>query len=63
MVGHTPVLGPGDCFQYSSGTTLPSSRGSMRGSLQMELVGREGTFDATVNAFALIAEEVPMYGV
>lgn len=35
VVGHAPVLEPGQAFEYTSGTQLGTPRGSMQGSFQM----------------------------
>jgi len=60
VVGHTPILRPGDCFEYSSGTQLPSSGGVMEGSFQMEVMGLKAgeagaAFDARVAPFPLLS--------
>jgi ApaG protein len=36
VVGEQPVLGPGESFEYSSGTPLPTPSGIMVGSYEME---------------------------
>jgi len=52
VVGHTPRLGPGEQFEYTSACPLATSMGSMEGSYQM--VTDEGaTFDAEVAVFSL----------
>ena len=52
VVGHTPKLGPGERFEYTSACPLGTSMGSMQGSYQM--VTEEGTeFDAEVAVFSL----------
>ena len=38
--GHTPVIAPGETWSYTSGSTLPTSWGSMRGSFQIETLAR-----------------------
>ena len=58
VVGETPILKPGESFQYSSGTGLPTARGSMGGSFQMATVDLEAKrhrhfFDAAVGSFQL----------
>lgn len=35
VVGEQPLLKPGDSFEYTSGTVIPSAVGSMKGSYQM----------------------------
>ena len=41
MVGEQPVLGPGESFEYTSGTPLPTPSGIMVGSYEMETKGGE----------------------
>ncbi len=52
VVGEQPVLGPGESFEYTSGTPLPTPSGIMVGSYQMETLGGE-RFDIAVPAFSL----------
>ncbi len=40
VVGEQPLLKPGETFEYTSGTTISSIAGSMKGSYQM--VGEDG---------------------
>jgi ApaG protein len=35
VVGEQPPIKPGDTFEYTSGTTIPSLAGTMKGSYQM----------------------------
>jgi len=57
VVGEQPLLQPGESFEYTSGTSLATPVGTMRGSYQM--VAEDGTrFDATVAEFALIVPRV-----
>ena len=52
VVGHQPLLKPGEEFQYQSGTPLATPVGTMRGTYQM--VAEDGTkFDAEVPEFVL----------
>jgi ApaG protein len=52
VVGEQPHLRPGEGFQYTSGTILETSVGTMRGSYQM--LADDGTeFDAEIAAFTL----------
>lgn len=52
VVGEQPVLGPGDSFEYTSGTPLPTSSGFMVGTYQM--VNEAGEqFDVAIPAFSL----------
>ena len=57
VVGAQPVLRPGESHQYTSGTALATSVGTMRGSYQM--VAEDGTrFDATIPEFTLSVPRV-----
>jgi len=52
VVGEQPVLGPGDSFEYTSGTPLATPSGFMSGSYQM--VGKTGEcFDVIIPPFSL----------
>ena len=52
VVGHQPLLAPGESFEYTSGTALATATGSMRGSYFA--VAEDGTrFDAPIGEFAL----------
>lgn len=54
VVGHQPLLRPGESFQYTSGTRLATPSGSMRGSFFC--VAEDGErFEAEVTEFALSA--------
>lgn len=52
VVGEQPILGPGETFEYTSGTPLPTPSGIMVGSYEMETKGGE-SFDVAVPAFSL----------
>ena len=52
VVGEQPVLKPGDSFEYTSGTPLPTPSGIMVGAYQMETEKGE-RFDVAVPAFSL----------
>lgn len=52
VVGEQPVLKPGDSFEYTSGTPLPTPSGIMSGTYQMETPSGE-RFDVSVPAFSL----------
>ena len=55
VVGHQPLLRPGESFQYTSGTRLKTPTGSMRGSFFC--VAEDGErFEAPVDSFTLIAD-------
>ena len=52
VIGQQPLLGPGESFEYTSGASLPTPVGTMRGSYQMVAAdGRE--FDAPIPPFTL----------
>lgn len=52
VVGEQPVLEPGECFEYTSGTPLATPSGIMDGSYQM--VTNEGElFNVEIPAFSL----------
>jgi ApaG protein len=52
VVGEQPVLRPGEAFEYTSGTPLPTSSGIMGGSYAME-TARGELFDVVVPTFSL----------
>ncbi len=52
VVGEQPVLGPGESFEYTSGTPLPTPSGFMVGTYQMETRSGE-RFDIAIPAFSL----------
>lgn len=55
VVGHQPLLRPGESFQYTSGTRLRTPQGSMRGSYFC--VAEDGErFEALVPEFGLAAD-------
>jgi ApaG protein len=52
VVGHQPLLAPGQSFEYTSGTAMATATGSMRGSYFA--VAEDGhRFDAPIDEFAL----------
>lgn len=53
VVGEQPVLEPGETFDYTSGTPLPTPSGFMRGTYHMVVPGTGEEFDAEVPAFSL----------
>jgi len=58
VIGEQPVLGPGDSFEYTSGTPLVTPSGFMEGSYQMTTP--DGThFDIAVPAFSLDSPHAP----
>jgi ApaG protein len=57
VVGEQPYLRPGESFQYSSGSSIATPVGTMRGSYQM--VAEDGTkFDASIPEFVLSVPRV-----
>jgi len=55
VVGHQPLLRPGESFQYTSGTRLRTASGSMHG--RYFCVAEDGErFEAIIPVFALIAD-------
>ncbi|MCX8134865.1 MAG: Co2+/Mg2+ efflux protein ApaG [Roseococcus sp.] len=53
VVGEQPVLEPGESFEYTSGTPLPTPSGFMRGLYHMVVTDTGEPFDAEVPAFSL----------
>jgi len=59
VVGEQPVLGPGETFEYTSGTPLDTPSGFMTGAYHMVLRGQDApepdaeTFDVAIPAFSL----------
>ena len=52
VVGKQPVLKPGESFEYTSGASIPTPVGTMRGVYQM--VGEDGrSFEAPIPLFTL----------
>jgi ApaG protein len=57
VVGSQPLLRPGESFEYTSGTSIATPVGTMRGSYQM--VGEDGArFDASIPEFTLSVPRV-----
>ena len=52
VVGEQPVLRPGESYEYTSGTPLPTPSGIMVGAYQMESQSGE-KFDINIPAFSL----------
>jgi ApaG protein len=58
VIGKTPMLRPGEVFEYTSGTPLSTSSGIMSGSYQM--VSETGEkFDIEIPAFSLDTPAAP----
>lgn len=62
VVGEQPTLAPGESFEYTSGTPLPTPSGIMVGAYEMVSAGG-GRFDVAVPAFSLDSphEEVRLH--
>jgi ApaG protein len=57
IVGHAPVLEPGQIFEYVSGVELRAPKGSMKGSLRVQIIdAEEGANDVNNQFDALVAE-------
>lgn len=57
VIGEQPTLKPGESFEYSSGSSLTTSVGTMRGTYQM--VAEDGTkFEANIPEFVLSVPRV-----
>lgn len=52
VVGEQPVLSPGESFRYTSGAVLPTERGTMQGTYQMQRADG-AQFDARIEPFLL----------
>lgn len=52
VVGHQPLLRPGEHFEYTSGCVLQTPRGEMRGTYQMHRENGQ-VFDAVIAPFLL----------
>ena len=58
VVGEQPVLNPGESYEYTSGTPLPTPSGIMKGTYQMKTPGGE-KFDIEIPAFSLDSPHEP----
>jgi len=57
VIGAQPTLRPGESFEYTSGTSISTPVGTMRGTYQM--VGEDGSkFDAAIPEFTLSVPRV-----
>jgi ApaG protein len=57
VVGTQPLLQPGESFEYTSGTSIATPVGTMRGSYQM-LAADGSRFEATIPEFTLSVPRV-----
>ena len=53
MVGETPVLGPGESFEYTSFCPLATPVGTMEGHYLFEVAGSGERFRARIDPFTL----------
>jgi ApaG protein len=53
VVGEQPLLGPGQAFEYTSGTPLDTPSGFMVGAYHMVVPASGETFDVAIPAFSL----------
>ena len=59
VVGEQPVLKPGEAFEYTSGTPLPTPSGIMVGTYEMEAHGGQ-RFRVRIPAFSLDSPHQPI---
>lgn len=59
VVGEQPVLAPGERFEYTSGTPLPTPSGFMGGTYHMVVTQTGEPFDVTVPTFSLDSPHQP----
>jgi len=59
VVGEQPVLEPGESFEYTSGTPLPTPSGFMRGTYHMVVTSSGEPFDVAIPAFSLDSPHQP----
>ncbi len=57
VVGEQPVIGPGQSFEYTSGTVLATQVGTMSGSYKMQVVDG-GEFSVAIPQFVLSVPRV-----
>ena len=59
VVGEQPVLGPGEHFEYTSGTPLHTPSGFMAGAYHMVVTQTGEAFDVVVPTFSLDSPHQP----
>jgi len=59
VVGERPVLGPGEDFEYTSGTPLATPSGFMHGSYHMVATASGEGFDVVIPSFSLDSPHQP----
>jgi ApaG protein len=60
VVGEQPVLGPGESFEYTSGTPLGTPSGIMSGLYHMVVRDTGEMFDVVIPAFSLDSPHQPI---
>ena len=58
VVGEQPILNPGEAYEYTSGTPLPTPSGIMRGTYEMKTPTGD-KFDIEIPAFSLDSPHQP----
>ena len=58
VVGEQPILNPGEAYEYTSGTPLPTPSGIMRGTYGMKTPAGD-KFDIEIPAFSLDSPHQP----
>ena len=58
VVGEQPILNPGEAYEYTSGTPLPTPSGIMRGTYEMKTPAGD-KFDIEIPAFSLDSPHQP----
>jgi ApaG protein len=53
VVGEQPTLDPGESFEYTSGTPLPTPSGFMEGAYHMVVTSSGENFDVAIPTFSL----------
>ena len=53
VIGKQPLLGPGEAFEYTSGTPLDTPSGIMQGEYHMSVAATGEAFDVGIPAFSL----------
>ena len=59
VIGQTPVLAPGEVYEYTSGTPLETPSGFMRGAYHMIDQATGAPFDVAIPAFSLDSPHQP----
>ena len=59
VVGEQPILGPGEAFEYTSASPLPTPSGIMVGTYEMQTRGGE-SFSVRIPAFSLDSPHQPV---